>query len=44
MSRGIIKNVEDMPGISDPTVKARLANMLATIGFGPEEDMKGNTS
>jgi hypothetical protein len=42
--RGIIKNVEVMLGISYPTVKARLANVLATIGFGPEEDMKGNTS
>src|SRR5215471_14597986 len=37
--RGIIKNVEDMLGISYPTVKARLANVLATMGFGPEEDL-----
>jgi len=37
--RGIIKNVEDMLGISYPTVKVRLANVLATMGFGPEEDL-----
>jgi hypothetical protein len=37
--RGIIKNVEDMLGISYPTVKARLANVLETMGFGPEEDL-----
>lgn len=36
--RGIIKNVEDMLGISYPTVKARLADVLETMGFGPEED------
>lgn len=37
--RGIIKNVEDMLGISYPTVKARLANVLETMGFGPEGDV-----
>jgi hypothetical protein len=37
--RGVIKNVEDMLGISYPTVKARLASVLAAMGFGPEEDL-----
>lgn len=37
--RGVIKNVEDMLGISYPTVKSRLANVLAAMGFGPEEDL-----
>lgn len=37
--RGVIKNVEDMLGISYPTVKARLADVLAAMGFGPEEDL-----
>ncbi len=36
--RGVIKNVEDMLGISYPTVKARLANVLETMGFAAEED------
>src|SRR5712691_8306177 len=36
--RGIIKNVEDMLGISYPTVKARLANVLETMGVDAEED------
>jgi hypothetical protein len=36
--RGIIKNVEDMLGISYPTVKARLANVLKAMGVDPEED------
>ena len=36
--RGVIKNVEDMLGISYPTVKARLAEVLGAMGFGPEED------
>jgi hypothetical protein len=31
--RGVIKNVEDMLGISYPTVKARLANVLAAMGM-----------
>ena len=37
--RGIIKNVEDMLGISYPTVKARLADVLETMGFSPEGDL-----
>lgn len=36
--RGVIKNVEDMLGISYPTVKARLANVLETLGFGADDD------
>ena len=34
--RGTIKDVEDMLGISYPTVKARLASVLETMGFGPD--------
>jgi hypothetical protein len=37
--RGVIKNVEDMLGISYPTVKARLAEVLDAMGFGPDEDL-----
>lgn len=37
--RGVIKNVEDMLGISYPTVKARLANVLDTLGFGTDEEL-----
>lgn len=37
--RGVIKNLEDMLGISYPTVKARLANVLETLGFTPEEEL-----
>jgi hypothetical protein len=37
--RGVIKNVEDMLGISYPTVKARLANVLDTLGFTPEDEL-----
>jgi hypothetical protein len=37
--RGVIKNVEDMLGISYPTVKARLADVLGAMGFGPDEDL-----
>jgi hypothetical protein len=37
--RGIIKNVEDMLGISYPTVKARLANVLETMGMAPDEEL-----
>ncbi|HEX8036581.1 MAG TPA: DUF2089 domain-containing protein [Ktedonobacterales bacterium] len=37
--RGIIKNVEDMLGISYPTVKARLAGVLETMGFAADEDI-----
>ena len=36
--RGVIKNVEDMLGISDPTVKARLASVLEAMGFTPEDE------
>lgn len=35
--RGIIKNVEDMLGISYPTVKSRLANALEAMGFSGDE-------
>ena len=37
--RGVIKNVEDMLGISYPTVKSRLADVLSAMGFGPDEDL-----
>ncbi len=37
--RGIIKNVEDMLGISYPTVKARLAGVLETMGVATDEDI-----
>jgi hypothetical protein len=37
--RGIIKNVEDMLGISYPTVKARLAGVLETMGVAADEDI-----
>ncbi len=37
--RGTIKNVEDMLGISYPTVKARLANVLDALGFAPDEEL-----
>ncbi|HEU5440691.1 MAG TPA: DUF2089 domain-containing protein [Ktedonobacterales bacterium] len=37
--RGVIKNVEDMLGISYPTVKARLANVLDTLGFTPADEL-----
>ncbi len=36
--RGIIKNVEDMLGISYPTVRARLSNVLTTMGFNADEE------
>jgi hypothetical protein len=36
--RGVIKNVEDMLGISYPTVKARLANVLEAMGFAADEE------
>lgn len=36
--RGVIKNVEDMLGISYPTVKARLANVLAAMGMDAEDE------
>jgi len=37
--RGIIKNVEAMLDISYPTVKARLNNVIETLGFPVEEEM-----
>ena len=37
--RGIIKNVEAMLDISYPTVKARLNNIIETLGFQVEEEM-----
>ncbi len=37
-SRGVIKNVEDVLGISYPTVKARLASVLEAMGFGVDEE------
>lgn len=36
--RGVIKNVEDMLGISYPTVKARLNNVLEAMGLAGDED------
>jgi hypothetical protein len=36
--RGVIKNVEDMLGISYPTVKARLASVLDTLGFESDDE------
>ena len=38
LCRGVIKNVEDMLGISYPTVKARLANVLDAMGFDSGEE------
>lgn len=36
--RGTIKDVEDMLGISYPTVKSRLANVLEAMGFSDDEN------
>ena len=36
--RGVIKNVEDMLGISYPTVKSRLASVLETMGLALDDD------
>jgi len=36
--RGVIRNVEDMLGISYPTVKARLASVLDAMGFNADND------
>jgi hypothetical protein len=36
--RGVIKNVEDMLGISYPTVKARLASVLDGLGFESDDE------
>jgi hypothetical protein len=37
--RGTIKDVEDMLGISYPTVKSRLANVLEAMGFAGDEKL-----
>jgi hypothetical protein len=36
--RGVIKNVEDMLGISYPTVRSRLDATLESLGFGSDEE------
>ena len=36
--RGVIKNVEDMLGISYPTVKARLASVLDAMGLAADDE------
>lgn len=36
--RGVIKNVEDMLGVSYPTVRARLNTTLEAMGFGGDEE------
>lgn len=36
--RGVIKNVEDMLGVSYPTVRARLNATLDAMGFGGDEE------
>lgn len=36
--RGVIKNVEDMLGISYPTVKARLSNVLTAMGLTADDE------
>ena len=36
--RGVIKNVEDMLGISYPTVKSRLASVLDAMGLASDDD------
>lgn len=36
--RGVIKNVEDMLGVSYPTVRGRLNAVLETLGLGAEDD------
>lgn len=37
--RGVIKNVEDMLGISYPTVRARLTSILDALGYGAEQEL-----
>ncbi|GEM_PF-49809 len=37
-SRGVIKNVEDMLGISYPTVKSRLAGVLEAMGYSADDE------
>lgn len=36
--RGVIKNVEDMLGVSYPTVRGRLNAVLETLGLASDED------
>lgn len=36
--RGVIKNVEDVLGVSYPTVRARLNVVLEAMGFGADEE------
>ena len=36
--RGVIKNVEDMLGVSYPTVKGRLNAVLETLGLASDDD------
>lgn len=36
--RGVIKNVEDMLGVSYPTVRARLNATLEALGFGSDDE------
>ncbi|HEY7851021.1 MAG TPA: DUF2089 domain-containing protein [Ktedonobacterales bacterium] len=36
--RGVIKNVEDMLGVSYPTVKGRLNTVLETLGLATDDD------
>lgn len=36
--RGVIKNVEDMLGVSYPTVKGRLNAVLETLGLATDDD------
>jgi hypothetical protein len=37
--RGVIKNVEDMLGISYPTVRGRLNDVLDAMGFTADDDL-----
>ena len=39
--RGVIKNVEDMLGVSYPTVRGRLNAVLETLGLNADEDITG---
>lgn len=40
--RGVIKNVEDMLGISYPTVRGRLNDVLETLGLASDDDSAAN--
>src|SRR5271165_7021606 len=40
-ARGIIKVVESMLGISYPTVRSRLDDVVATMGLSPDDDRPG---